>query len=68
MVTRYRAVLTDAQRADLRAQIGSGVAPARELTPARILLKADHADAGPGGRDVAIAGALEINLSTVRHV
>lgn len=66
MVTRYRVELTDAQRADLRTQIGSGVAPARELTHARILLKADHADAGPGWTDVAIAGALEVNLSTGR--
>ncbi len=68
MVTLYRVELTDAQRADLRTQIGSGIAPARELTHARILLKADHADAGPGWTDVAIAGALEVNLSTVRHV
>ena len=68
MVTRYRVLLTDAQRADLRTRIGAGVAPAREVTHARILLKADHAEAGPGWTDGAIAGALEVNLSTVRHV
>lgn len=68
MVTLYRVELTDAQRADLRTRIGTGVAPARQLTRARILLKADHAEAGPGWTDGAIAGALEVNRTTVSHV
>lgn len=68
MPTRYRVLLTDAQRAELRTLIGTGVAPARMLTRARILLKADHADAGPGWTDGMIARALEVHVTTVEHV
>jgi len=64
----YRTVLTDDQRAELRTLIGSGVAPARLLTRARILLKADHDEAGPGWSDAMIARALEVNPTTVQHV
>jgi transposase len=38
------------------------------LTHARILLKADEGPAGPGWADEAIAGALEVNRSTVERV
>jgi hypothetical protein len=41
---------------------------ARTLTHARILLKADHGDGGPGWSDAAIAGALDVNASTVLRV
>lgn len=68
MACPARVLLSDAQRAELRTLIGSGVAPARQLTRARILLKADHADAGPGWTDAAIAGALDVNPTTVRRV
>lgn len=61
-------MLTDDQRAELRTLIGSGVAPARMLTRARILLKADHDEAGPGWSDAMIARALEVNPTTVQHV
>lgn len=64
----YRVLLTDAQRADLRTRIGIGVAPAHQLTRARILLKADRGDAGPGWTDVMIAGALEVHPTTVARV
>lgn len=64
----FRVVLTDEQRAALRTMIGSGVAPAREFTRARILLKADHDEAGPGWSDAMIARAREVNPSTVQHV
>jgi hypothetical protein len=43
----YRVVLSEEERAQLHELIGSGIAPARTLTRARILLKADHGDAGP---------------------
>jgi hypothetical protein len=68
MVSRARVVLTDAQRAELRTLLGAGVAPARKLTRARILLTADHAEAGPGWTDVMITRALEVNPTTVRRV
>ena len=60
-----RVVLTEPQRAELRGLVGSGTAPARMLTRARILLKADHGDGGAGWGDAAIVGALDVNASTV---
>lgn len=68
MTYPYRIILTDAQRAELRGLVGAGVAPARQLTRARVLLKADHGDGGPGWSDAAIAGALDVNPSTVLRV
>jgi Homeodomain-like domain len=35
---------------------------------ARILLKADHDEAGPGWSDAMIARALEVNPTTVQHI
>jgi transposase len=64
----YRVSLTAEQRAELRGLVGSGVAPARVLTRARILLKADHGEGGPGWSDAAIAGALDVHPSTVQRV
>lgn len=68
MAFPYRIVLSDEQRAELRSLVGAGVAPARTVTRARILLKADHGDAGPGWSDAAIAGALDVHPSTVLRV
>jgi hypothetical protein len=68
MAYPYRIVLTEDDRAALRGLGGAGVAPARMLTRARILLKADHGAGGPGWSDAAIAGALDVNPSTVLRV
>ncbi len=76
MAYPYRVILTDEQRAALRGLIGSGVARAdrvrrcagRMLTRARILLKADHGEGGSAWADAAIAGALDVNPSTVLRV
>lgn len=68
MAYPYRVVLSEDQRAELRGLVGSGVAPARMLTRARILLKADHGDGGPGWSDAAIVAALDVNASTVLRV
>ena len=68
MAYPYRVVLTEDQRAELRGLVGSGVAPARTLTRARVLLKADHGEGGPGWSDAAIAGALDVDPSTVLRV
>jgi hypothetical protein len=64
----YRVVLSEEQRASLRGLVSSGIAPARMLTRARILLKADHGEGGPGWSDAAVAGALDVDPSTVLRV
>jgi hypothetical protein len=48
--------------------ITSGSAPARTLTHARILLKADQAEGGPAWTDDAIHDALDVSLSTIARV
>ena len=68
MAYPYRVVVTEDQRAELRGLVGSGTAPARTLTRARILLKADHGEGGPGWSDAAVVGALDVNASTVQRV
>lgn len=68
MAYPYRVILSEEQRAELRGLVGSGTAPARMLTRARILLKADHGEGGPGWADAAIAGALDVDPSTVLRV
>lgn len=60
--------LTEAERAQLRTLIGRGTAPARMLTRARVLLKANQGEGGPGWADAAIAGALELHPTTVARV
>ncbi len=64
----HRVFLTDADRAVLYRLLSGGTAPARQLTHARILLKADEGPDGPAWKDVAIADALEIDRSTVARV
>ncbi len=61
----WRVTLTDAERTGLHELIAAGKAPARKLTHARILLKADESSGGPGWSDRAIAEALEVSLPTV---
>jgi transposase len=68
MAYPYRVVLDEAQRAELRTLVGSGTAPARMLTRARVLLKADHGEGGPGWSDAALAGALDVHPSTVQRI
>ena len=68
MAYPYRVDRDEAQRAERRARVGSGTALARRLTRARVLLKADHGEGGPGWSDAAIAGALDVNPSTVLRV
>jgi hypothetical protein len=68
MKTKYAVCLSEAERARLRTLIGCGTAPARLLTHARILLKADQGEGGPGWNDAAIAGALEICTATVGRI
>lgn len=68
MVKKYMVTLREAERAQLRTLVGSGSAPARLLAHARILLKANQGEGGPGWTDAAITGALEVGLTTVARV
>lgn len=68
MRRKYAVHLTEVERARLRTLIGRGSAPARMLMRARILLKANRGDGGPGWTDAAIAGALEVHPATVGRV
>lgn len=67
MLKRYHVQLSDADRRSLQKLVRSGNAPARALTHARILLKADEADDGPGWQDEQIAEALETSIPTVER-
>ncbi len=66
--TKYAVELTEAERARLRTLIGRGEAPARLLTRARILLKANQGEGGSSWSDAAIAGALEVHPTTVARI
>ena len=66
--TKYAVALGEAERARLRALVGAGAAPARPLTRARVLLKADQGEGGAAWADAAIAGALEIHPTTVARI
>lgn len=65
---KYTVELTPEQREELMHMISTGRAAARELTHARILLKADQGPKGPGWSDAQIQEALEISGSTVARV
>lgn len=61
--------LSEDDRGRLESLIAHGHAPARELTHARILLKADEGEDAPASwPDVKIAEALEVSRSTVSRV
>ena len=62
--TKHAVVLSEAARAQLRTLRGRGIATARRLVQARILLKADQGEGGPAWSDAAIAGALGIHPAT----
>ena len=56
------------ERARLHAVISKGKAPAKTILKARILLKADSAEDGPGWLDAQIVEALDTNLTMVSRV
>ena len=65
---KYIVELDAAERERLNALISKGKAPAKALLKARILLKADQAEGGPGWLDAEIVDALETNLMMVMRV
>lgn len=68
MNKKYRVTLTEDERTMLQELITSGTAAARTLTHARILLKADQSDGGPGWTDDAIRHALDVSVGTIARV
>ena len=66
--TKYAVELTEDERARLRTMVGSGTAPARLLTRARVLLKANQGEGGSAWADAAIAGALDVHPTTVARI
>jgi transposase len=65
---KYLVTLTEGERAALGQRVHSGRGSARELTHARILLKADGGPAGQAWTDEAISAALDVSRSTVERV
>jgi transposase len=68
MKKQYHVELTPDQRQELQQLIASGEAKARQLSHARVLLKADCADGGPARSDAAICEAVEVSPSTVVRI
>jgi transposase len=68
MHKRYPIVLPESERIYLKQLIAAGTAPARLLTHARILLKADQRPGGPGWMDERIAQAVEVSQPTIARV
>jgi hypothetical protein len=64
-VKRYVVKLSEAERERLNTLIHAGKHPARQLTRARILLKADSSEAGDAWSDSQIATALDTSVDTV---
>ena len=69
MKKKYPVILSDTERDHLRRLIASGTAPARKLTHARILLKADEgSEGGAGWVDEEVAEAVESSQPTVARI
>jgi len=65
---KYVVTLTAGERDQLAGMIAAGKAAAQRLAHARVLLKADAADGGPGWTDGRIAEAVEVSTATVERV
>jgi transposase len=68
MKKKYPVILDESEREELKRLIAAGTAPARKLTHARILLKADQGPEGPGWVDEEVADAVEVSQPTVSRV
>ena len=68
MALKYRVTLAQEERDGLEQLLAKGQAAARKLTHARILLKADASEGGPGWRDEDIVHALDCSAATVYRV
>lgn len=68
MKKKYPVILNEAEREQLKSLIAAGIAPARKLTHARILLKADQSPEGAGWVDEVVAETVEVSQPTVARV
>jgi hypothetical protein len=68
MYQKYFVKLTSEERQYLEKLISSGVAPARKLQRARILLKSDCSAGGPNWTYEAICDAFDVNSMTVTNI
>ncbi len=64
---QYQVILDQCQRDYLIDLISSGIEPARKLTRARILLKADEGEFGPAYADEQIKEAVEVSIPTIER-
>ena len=68
MKKKYVVTLTEEERQLLRVMVSRGKAAARKLMHARILLKADSGEGGPGWEDAQITEGLDVGRATVERV
>ena len=68
MRKQYVVKLSEPERAQLHSLLSQGSAASRTFVHARILLKANQGEAGPGWTDEAISSALEVHATTVARV
>lgn len=65
---KYIVKLSQQQRLQLEELLSSGQAAARKLTHARVLLKADQGEHGPGWSDEQICEAIEVSIPTIERM
>ena len=65
---KYIVRLSGEEQKSLKILVSSGKGPARMFTRARILLKADVGEGGPGWPDEKIAEALDVTVQTIERV
>jgi len=68
MVKFHTVALSSVEREFLHRTISAGTAPPRVTKRARVLLKADAGDDGPGWGDAAIADAVEVSIPTIERL
>jgi transposase len=65
---KYIVRLSGEEQKSLKLLVSSGKGPARIFTRARILLKADIGENGPGWPDEKISDALDVTIQTIERV
>ena len=67
-MNKHSIALSEDQRRRLEQLVSKGVAPARQITHAHILLKADSSEGGPTWSDEQIHESFGVGVSTIRRV
>src|SRR5437763_15710178 len=65
---KYQVKLSKDQRQHLEQEVKTGQGPARQLTHARILLKADEGEQRPAWSDDRIREASEVSVPTIERL